>query len=132
MVAALTSTVAAALLAGCAAYSPVVENLLVVPGYYDTLNCTDLVREFQSSDGRMKDLTALMEKSGAGDAGAVMNALAYNTDYAKARAARKYSEEAARRKGCDLKVKVAPIKPDTTLPNTRMPDFGTTPAPGRY
>src|ERR1700726_1900086 len=94
MVAALTSTLAAALLAGCAADSPVVENLLVVPGYYDTLNCVDLVREFQSSDVRLKELMPLMEKSGAGDAGPVVNAFAYNTEYAKARAAHKYAEDA--------------------------------------
>jgi hypothetical protein len=61
-----------------------------------------------------------------------VNVLAYNTDYAKARATRKYAEEAARRKGCDLGMKVEPKKPDLAPPTTRMPDFGTSPAPGHY
>jgi hypothetical protein len=126
------SFVLAGLLAGCAADSPVVENLLVDPGFYDTLNCTDLVREFQSNENRVKELTPLMEKSGAGAGGTVVNALAYNTDYAKARAASKYAEAAARRKGCNLAIKVEPKKPDAAPLGPAMPDFGTPKTPGRF
>jgi hypothetical protein len=47
-----------------------------------------------------------MEKSGS----PIANALAYNTEYATARANRRFAEEAAERKGCDLGNKPAPVQ----------------------
>jgi hypothetical protein len=92
----------AILLAGCAADSPVLEQLMVVPGYYDTLECPELVAKFRSSTERVRQLILLMEKSGEDSAGALVNALAYDTEYAKARSTQKHAEEAAVRKRCDL------------------------------
>jgi len=100
---------------GCAADSTVVEDLMVVPSYYDTLACPELTAQFQGASARLKELTALREKAGQGPGGMVANALAYNTEYARAEATKKYSEAAANRKGCDV-AKTPPVsakpKPD--------------------
>jgi hypothetical protein len=93
---------AAGLLAGCAADSSMLEQLIVVPGYYDTLDCPELVAKLRSSTERVRELILLMEKSGQDSAGALVNAVAYNTEYAKARSIQKNAEEAAVRKRCDL------------------------------
>jgi hypothetical protein len=93
---------AAVLLAGCAADSSMLEQLMVVPGYYDTLSCPELVAKLRSSTERVRELILLMEKSGEDSAGAVVNAVAYNTENAKARSTQKHAEEAAVRKRCDL------------------------------
>ncbi len=77
----------ASLLAGCAADSPILEQLMVVPGYYDTLSCPELIAKLRSATERVRELILLM---------------AYNTEYAKARSTQKHAEEAAVRKRCDL------------------------------
>jgi hypothetical protein len=92
----------ASLLAGCAADSPVLEQLMVVPGYYDTLGCPELAAKLRASTERVRELILLMEKSGEDSAGAIVNAVAYDTEYAKARSTQKHAEEAAVRKRCDL------------------------------
>jgi hypothetical protein len=93
---------AASLLASCAADSPVLDQILAVPGYYDTLSCPELVDKFRSATERVRALILLMEKSGQDSAGGIVNVLAYDTEYAKARSAQKHAEEAAVRKRCDL------------------------------
>jgi hypothetical protein len=93
--------------AACAADSSVVEELMVVPSYFDTLQCSELAGQFYGASQRVKELTALREKAAKEPGGAVANALAYNTEYAKAQATVKYSEAAANRKGCDLAKKPA-------------------------
>ena len=97
----------ALMVAACAADSSVVEELMVVPSYYDTLQCSELAGQFQGASQRVKELTALREKAGNEPGGVVANALAYNTEYAKAQATKKYAEAAANRKGCDLAKKPA-------------------------
>ncbi len=92
----------ASLLAGCAADSPILEQLMVVPGYYDTLGCPELIAKLRSATERVRELILLMEKSGENSTGAIVNAVAYNTEYAKARSTQKHAEEAAVRKRCDL------------------------------
>ena len=47
-----------------------------------------------------------------GPAGTIVNAVAYNTEYAKARSTQKNAEEAAVRKRCDLNAE--PSKPPTS------------------
>ena len=90
------------MLAGCAADSPILEQLMVVPGYYDTLGCPELIAKLRSATERVRELILLMEKSGENSTGAIVNAVAYNTEYAKARSTQKHAEEAAVRKRCDL------------------------------
>jgi hypothetical protein len=87
----------ALLVAGCAADSAVVGTLTTTPGYFDTLSCKELAGRYKSDLKRETDLASLMDKSG----NAVVNTIAYSTDYAKARSARQAAEEANARKGCD-------------------------------
>ena len=103
----------ASALTGCAADSALVDNLTIVPSYYDTLSCPELVQQVASTSARAKELAGLMEKSGS----AVANAIAYNSEYARTRAAQRHAEEAAARKGCDLTK-----KPDVKPPDQRPPD----------
>jgi hypothetical protein len=105
--------------AGCAADSTTVENMMVVPTYFDTLDCRDLVIQYQTASKRLEELTLLKAKAAGETGGAIASTLAYDTDYAKARATKKYSEGAANRKGCDLTK-----KPDSTPAQTK-------PRPGR-
>ncbi|MBV8753437.1 MAG: hypothetical protein JO328_11325 [Hyphomicrobiales bacterium] len=105
-------TVAAALaagllLAGCAADSPIVERALVMPSGFETLSCPELVAKYKSSDVRMKELAGLMEKSGS----PIANALAYDTEYATARASKRFAEQAAEKKHCELADKPASLEP---------------------
>ena len=99
----LAVLLAAGFLAGCAIDSTAVENSLVVPSYYDTLGCRDLAYQIKTSSLRVQELALAMEKSASEPGGAIINAVAYDTDYAKARTVQKYSEAAAARKNCDLK-----------------------------
>src|ERR1700674_5674961 len=91
---------AASLLSGCAADSPILDQLMVVPGYYDTLGCPELIAKLRSSTERVRELILLMEKSGQDSAGAIVNVVAYNTEYPKARSTKKHAEGAAARKRC--------------------------------
>jgi hypothetical protein len=113
----------ALMVAACAADSSVVEDLMVVPSYFDTLQCSELAGQFNAASQRVKELTALREKAGKDPGGAVANVLAYNTEYAKAQATVKYSEAAANRKGCDLTKKPAaapsPHQDGSTGPHRR-------------
>lgn len=60
----------------------------------------------------------------------VANALAYNTEYAKAEATKKYAEAAANRKGCELPKKTtvsAKPRPEGSTPP--HPEAATSPHP---
>jgi hypothetical protein len=108
---------------GCAADSTMVEGLMVMPSYFDTLQCSELAGQFHAASQRIYQLTMLRDKAANEPGGAVANALAYNTEYAKAEATKKYSEAAANRKGCDLGKKPAVA----AKPN---PEVSTGPRPG--
>jgi len=93
--------VAGLLVAGCAVDSPTLQSSLVMRSGYDPLSCPEVVAKFKAAEARMKELAALMEKSG----NPIANALAYDTEYATARANKRYAEQAAEKKGCDLAAK---------------------------
>lgn len=97
------------------------ESLLVVPGYYDTLNCRDLTERVQKSTRRVNELEKLRERSGGGAGGSVVNVLAYNTDFAKARAEQRNATEAATRKGCDLSPPAKPVTAESAPPPAAKP-----------
>ena len=94
---------------GCATDSPVLQSALVMSSEYDPLTCPEVVSRYKAADNRVKELTALREKSGS----VIANALAYDSEYAAARANQRYAEEAAARKGCDLGNKPPPAPPTT-------------------
>ena len=95
------------LLAGCAADSSFVERALVMPSGFDPLTCPEVVAKYKAADAREKELAGLMEKSGS----PIANALAYNTEYATARANKRFAAQAAEKKSCDLGNKPIPLEP---------------------
>ena len=103
----VASVAAGLLVAGCAADSSMLQRALVMPSGYDALPCPEVVAKYKAADGRVKELAALMEKSNS----PIANALAYNSEYASAQASRRFAEEAAGRKGCDLGNKPPPAPP---------------------
>jgi hypothetical protein len=105
------------LVTGCAVDSPTLERALVMQSAYDPLTCPEVVARYKAADGRMKELTVLMEKSGS----PVANALAYDTEYAAARANKRFAGLAAERKGCDLGDKPAATPPAATPPPATPP-----------
>lgn len=112
-------------LAGCAADSVIAENLLIVPGAFDVMDCPALIARYRLESARVARFTMLMEKSAGEPAGPLVNAIAYNTDYAKARAAQKASERAARAKSCDFTMSVPVPDLDATAPGgPSRPDRG--------
>jgi hypothetical protein len=64
-------------------------------------------------------------------AGAVASALAYNTEYAKAKATKEYSESAANRKDCDLSKKASASAMPRPEGSTGSHPHGEHPQPGR-
>ena len=109
---------AASLLANCAADAPMLDQITVGPGYYDTLDCPELVAKLQSLIVRVHELILLKEESGEDSDGTIVNAVAYNTEYAKARADQRQAENAAVWKRCDLSAK--PSK-STARPEANSP-----------
>lgn len=103
----VASLAASLLVAGCAADSPFTDSALVLRSGFDPLTCPEVVAKYKSADARVKELTALMEKSGS----PIANALAYDTEYASARASKRFAEEAAARKNCDLGNKPLALEP---------------------
>ena len=95
------------LLAGCTADSSFVDRALVMPAGFDPLTCPEVVAKYKAADARVKELTALMEKSGS----PIANALAYDTEYATARANKRFAQQAAQKKGCELADKPVPLEP---------------------
>jgi hypothetical protein len=106
------------LVTGCAADSPTLERALVMQSAYDPLSCPEVVAKYKAADGRMKELTALMEKSG----NPIANALAYDTEYATVRANKRFASLAAERKGCDLGDKPAVKPPEAVPPPAKQAD----------
>ena len=95
------------LLAGCAVNSPIVERALVMPSGFEPMPCPEIVAQYKAADNRSKELEKLMEKSGS----PIANALAYDTEYATARANKRYAEQAAQKKGCELADKPVTLEP---------------------
>jgi hypothetical protein len=116
--------------AACAADSTMVEGLMVMPSYYDTLQCTELVGQFLASSQRVYELTMLREKAANDPGGVVATVLAYNSEYAKAEATKKNAEAAANRKGCELPKKTAvSAKPRPEGSTAPHPEGATSPRP---
>lgn len=106
------------LLAGCAVDSPIIERALVMPSGFDPLTCKEVVAKYKDADARMKQLAVLMEKSGS----PIANAMAYDTEYATARANKRFAEQAAQKKGCELADKPASIEPPPTAAQAEVKD----------
>jgi len=100
----IASLAAGLLVAGCAADSTILQSALVMESAYEPLTCAEVVGKYKGAEARVKELTALMEKSGS----PIANALAYDSEYTAAKANQRYAARAAERKGCDLGNKPPP------------------------
>ena len=78
----VAAVAATTLVAGCAVDSGVLQSAIVMQSTYDPMPCPEIVQRYKSSENRMKELAALMEKSGS----PIANAIAYDSEYAAARA----------------------------------------------
>ena len=103
----VASVAAGLLVAGCAGDASFVDRALVMQSGYDPLTCPEVVAKYKAAEAREKELAGLMEKSGS----PIANALAYNTEYATARANKRFAEQAAEKKSCDLGNKPVPLLP---------------------
>ncbi len=118
----VASVLLCAAVAGCASDAGWQESVMIVPGYYDTMECPDLTAMVAAHSARIKELTGLIEKSGSGIAGSVVSVMAYRTDLAKAHASHDAAERASKRKGCDQTAKpAAPAAPPPAPASGRPP-----------
>lgn len=90
---------AAACVAGCS-YNDEIASAIVAPGKYQLYTCEDLTIRGRDTAKRERELKALMEKSEQGTGGALVNILAYRTEYLTARGELMQMEAAASAKNC--------------------------------
>jgi hypothetical protein len=114
----LAALAAGLLAAGCATDSPTLQRALVMQSAYDPLSCPEVVAKYKAADGRVKELAVLREKSGS----AIANAIAYDSEYTQILANKRFAEEAAERKGCDLTGKPPAKPPEATAPEAKQAD----------
>ena len=96
---AVAAVCAAAFLAGCS-YNDDMASAIVAPGKYQLYTCADLTSRGRETAKRERELKALMEKSEQGAGGALVNILAYRTEYLTARGELMQMEAAASAKNC--------------------------------
>jgi hypothetical protein len=71
---------------GCAGVSgDGVSSALVTPGKYEFYSCQDITNRIAGARSRMAELEQLMAKSSQGAGGALVNVIAYQSDYTVAR-----------------------------------------------
>jgi hypothetical protein len=88
-------------LAGCAGMSEqAVNSAFVAPGKYDVYDCRSLARTIATTQERELELRQLMERSAQSPGGELVNAIAYRSDYMRARAELNLLNETAANKNC--------------------------------
>ena len=96
---AVAAVFAAACVAGCS-YNDDIASAIVAPGKYELYSCEDLTIRGRDAAKRERELKALMERSEQGAGGALVNVLAYRTEYLTARGELMQMERAASAKNC--------------------------------
>ena len=96
---AVAAVCAAAFVAGCG-YNDELASAIVAPGKYNLYTCEDLTHLGRDAAERERELKALMEKSEQGSGGALVNVLAYRTEYLTARGELMQLQAAASAKHC--------------------------------
>jgi hypothetical protein len=89
-----------ALLSGCATPSDSSVTFFADPGKYQYSSCEQLASQRKSWTTRERDLKQLMDRAEQGAGGALVNVLAYKSDYVAATEELKVLESAARSKHC--------------------------------
>jgi hypothetical protein len=91
---------AAGLLSACSSAGINPFTPFADPGTYEFYNCDQIAGQQSSWRVKEQELKLLMDKAGQGTGGAVVNVIAYQADYAKARDELKVLEATARAKNC--------------------------------
>lgn len=78
------------------------EDLFVAPGKYAIYTCDELAAAGHKAATREHELKALMSRAEKGSGGAVVNALAYRTEYLETQGQLKQLEQTALDKRCDM------------------------------
>jgi hypothetical protein len=91
----------AALAAGCAGVDPV-ASVLAQPGKYDYYPCPQLIEELRRISIKERELKGLMDKAARDTGGALVSALAYQSDYLTVRGELRMLEMEAQRKKCEI------------------------------
>jgi hypothetical protein len=95
-------------LGGCALATDDFAPVFTDPSKFDFLPCPELAKREGALAKREQELRALMDKAAQSTGGAVVGALAYQTDYLNARGELKLVQEVAQRKDCAREVKRGP------------------------
>jgi hypothetical protein len=108
------TTLAAALLAGCASDDST-SRLLVAPDKYVLYTCPEIAREMVGKEAREQELAVLMAKAG-NDAGARMiSGMTYDPEYLSVRGEINDLRASAAAKNCNAPA-AAPAPPPPTMP----------------
>jgi hypothetical protein len=92
----------AALLAGCAGSIENVGMATVDPAKFTFYNCDDLAARNRNVIARERELRDLMARAAAGPGGALVNALAYRSEYVSVRGELSLLRKVAAEKNCDI------------------------------
>lgn len=106
------SVVGAALLAvmlgGCATGN-IVGSAFVDPSKYDLYDCKQLITARDGANARANELEALIAKAETGAAGTLVSGLAYQSDYAAARAQRDLIDQKLASNDCAAELAPPPL-----------------------
>lgn len=115
---AAAAVVAALALAGCAGMGndEAVGTMLVSPGKYDIYTCPQLAEQARTARNRELELADLMARASQSAGGAVVNSLAYRTDYLQSREQQKMIAARQQDKKCDAEVPAASTQSPDAVP----------------
>lgn len=91
----------ASLLAGCASTGEdFTTTALAAPGKFNLYTCKEIEEKARATQAREQELQQLMARAGQGPGGDIVSAIAYRSDYAKARSELKLLADTAAEKQC--------------------------------
>jgi hypothetical protein len=99
-VAAISVIMLATGLAGCASMGESVGTAMALPGKYNLFTCKEIEERTRSIQAREQELQQLMARSAQGPGGELVNVIAYQSDYVRARSDLKLLAETAAQKQC--------------------------------
>jgi hypothetical protein len=101
LLARLMAAAALAALCGCAAVSDPAGFSVATHDRYDFMNCAEIIGARNGNNGRVKQLTDLIEKADSSPGGFIVSATAYRSELVQARALAQAADRAARMHNCD-------------------------------
>lgn len=115
----------AAALGGCASSPESVGSVFIAPGKYVLYSCPELVQRQSEIVVRQRELEGLMAKANKDAGGRLVSLMAYDTEYASAKADLKVLRQEAVEKQCQLPdpnaLPPAPAAPPTVKPPAAKP-----------